>query len=394
MIALTSTTESLELVTSSAETIEVNVAWVDHTTSGGTLGSANFQISSATTTTIVAAPASGTARQVKLIVARNSGVAANTVTVQKDVAGTNRPLASPVLQAGEALQYIDTRGFSRLTAQLAEATAGVVSSGSKGHTYQILKSGTAKEAAGIPYCSAKDGSVPAAWVIGTPGLAGRATDGTTTADAGCIPIPNASVGANFVTHWGVDGSTFLESISLFDFLWVNTGNVVTTTTEQTVNSVAFPARDRDGGTNGVGCLIAVLVTASTSNGGAFTNMKVRYTNSAGVSNRTATLASFPVSALVGSLLILKLQDGDIGVQSIQGWTNGTSMVTGSVSLVVVRRITPSAAILASNQGSAPLPIPEPGIRLYDGACLFPVSYPFGTTASSFGASVTVMDRTL
>lgn len=99
---LAATNESIELVTSSTSAVHVVASWVDITTSAFTADSSEAVISSATDTTIVAAPGSSTQRQVKRLTIRNAGAAANTVTVQKDVAGTEYEITPDVtLAAGD-----------------------------------------------------------------------------------------------------------------------------------------------------------------------------------------------------------------------------------------------------------------------------------------------------
>jgi hypothetical protein len=118
MILLTSTNDSLELVTSSTADIDWTTAYADHSTSAFTPGSNQGTLASATDTTIVAAPAASTQRQVKLITIRNRHASSsNTVTVQKDVSGTEYQMTPAVtLQAGETLIYVDGCGFSVLDA--------------------------------------------------------------------------------------------------------------------------------------------------------------------------------------------------------------------------------------------------------------------------------------
>ena len=60
-------TDSLEVVTSAACTLDVVTSYVDYTASAATPGSQNTAITTATTTTIISAPAASTQRQVKRI---------------------------------------------------------------------------------------------------------------------------------------------------------------------------------------------------------------------------------------------------------------------------------------------------------------------------------------
>ena len=58
--------------------------------------------------------------------------------------------------------------------------------------------GTPHEAAGQYYCFAKDAGAPGAWSPGTPGVNGRNTNGTLSADAGCISAGIPDAGANYI----------------------------------------------------------------------------------------------------------------------------------------------------------------------------------------------------
>ena len=118
MILLTSTNDSLELVTSTTADIDWTVAYADHSTAAFTPGSGQGKITSAADTTLVSAPSSGVQRQVKLITIRNIHASSNNaVTIQKDVSGTEYQMSPAVtLGAGEALVYQDGIGFYVLDA--------------------------------------------------------------------------------------------------------------------------------------------------------------------------------------------------------------------------------------------------------------------------------------
>lgn len=127
MITLTNTTHILELTTGSATNIDVFVSYADHTSTGAVLGDQQTLITTATTTTILAAPLSSTQRQVKLVTIQNTGATPNTVTVKKDISGTEYDLFYTTLQANENLTYIDGKGWSQYTATGQVYTANVTS---------------------------------------------------------------------------------------------------------------------------------------------------------------------------------------------------------------------------------------------------------------------------
>ncbi len=117
MIILTNTTDSLEVVTGAAATIDVQASWVDSPTpiassSSVTPGRTNTAITTATTTTVVAAPASSTVRNIKEMTIRNKGASLNCdVTVQYDQNGTNFEMHKVTLRPGDLLEYIEGVGW-------------------------------------------------------------------------------------------------------------------------------------------------------------------------------------------------------------------------------------------------------------------------------------------
>jgi hypothetical protein len=239
----------------------------------------------------------------------------------------------------------------------------------------VLKVGTAFEAAGVRYSFLKDTGTPGAFTVGTPGLAGRAV----SVEAGCLPF-TAPVGANRKYLGALTMvSTVVGQVELVDLLWINTGTVVTTTTAQTVNSVAFPARDLTGTTDGVGVQLAILVTTATTNAGAIANTTVNYTNSAGVAGRTGTVTSFPATAVIGTVVQVQLAAGDSGVRSVQTMTLGTSYVAGAISLIAYVPAATAPLVLANvpvtlNWSDLGMP------RLYTGTCLLMHALGNATTA--------------
>jgi hypothetical protein len=116
MLQLAATTDKLQLVTSAAVTVDVHCSYADHTLSGDNVegNRQNTAISTATTTDILAAPASGTVRRVKVLAVRNKSNSASVdVTVLLDANGTDCELHKEALRAGETLQYTEALGFFR-----------------------------------------------------------------------------------------------------------------------------------------------------------------------------------------------------------------------------------------------------------------------------------------
>lgn len=116
MLLLVNTTDKLQLVTGSAVTVDVHASWVDYASGSATPGKTNTAISTATTTDIVAAPASSTQRNVKTINIRNKHASSSVdVTVLYDDNGTDYELIKMSLAAGDVLEYVEGVGWFKVT---------------------------------------------------------------------------------------------------------------------------------------------------------------------------------------------------------------------------------------------------------------------------------------
>jgi hypothetical protein len=114
MISLTSTLDSITLVTSAAISTDWVVTYGDETATGFTPGSNQGNVASATTTTIVAAPAASTQRNIKSIIITNrSGVSTQTVQLFKVYNGTSYAISEVItLTAGQNLRINQDGKFS------------------------------------------------------------------------------------------------------------------------------------------------------------------------------------------------------------------------------------------------------------------------------------------
>jgi len=198
--------------------------------------------------------------------------------------------------------------------------------------YPYAKALSGTLVAGRPHSQFYLAGIPGAATAPTPGLAGAAL----TAYAGQIPIPAAS-GNTHLARASFSSSAQAGNVIVYDRLWHNSGIVVTTTTAQTINSVTWPARDRNGTTNGEGVFIGLEVSGATGAGASV--ISINYTNSAGVAGRTGTaLDVYAASSAAGSFYRFALAAGDVGVRSIQSYTSTVSMTSGTVHLVAYRPI--------------------------------------------------------
>lgn len=227
---------------------------------------------------------------------------------------------------------------------------------------------------------------PAAATMGTPGLAGVAVTNATSI-AGFLPFTNPSSGNAYLAKLAVSVGANIVGFTLYDLLWYNSGLVVTTTTAQTVNSVAFSARCADGTANGDGCEIWLYNTVATTNTSAVTNTSYSYTNQAGTAGRTANLVySWPATAVAGTMVPFGFQGSDTGVRSIQSITLGTSYGAGTLYALALRRI--ASVCLPAAQSGIVLDAMALGMpRLYNDSALCMSVMLSGTAAGTVNGEV-------
>lgn len=247
------------------------------------------------------------------------------------------------------------------------------------------------EAAGQTHNLSVLAGIPGAWVLGTPGMAGVAVDNAWGL-GGIFPFTNPTAGLNaYLAQLSVWYGAAITGITLYDLLWYQSGIAETTTTAQTINSAAWPARSADGTVNGDGVEVWMHCTTATTNGSAVANTTLQYTNQAGTSGRSAGLAySWPATAVAGTMVPFALQGSDTGVRSIQtGITLGTSYGGGQVELLALRQIASLDIPVASAGGTLDY-FGLGGPRLYDGTALIAAVKLTGTGAGNvFGQIIYV-----
>ena len=396
MLILSTTSDIIRLVTSAASQIEVHASYGDFTVSGATvdLNRANTAITTATTTTVVAAPGSGVKRNVKHLNITNDHASAScSVTVEHFDGTTAAELIQVILLAGENMVFGEDGRWTHY-----DSNGAVYPPAGKGafdgFPVAFMKSGTASDAVGYWYGTWKDAGYPGAWAPGTPGLNGRVTDGTTSTDAGCIPVRNPSSGANYLTEISM-GASINHSHLFYDVLWVNSGTVITTTTAQAITSPTWPARDVNGSTNGEGLMIGIMCTSAVGLAALAFNATVQYTNSDGTAGRSATLSNIvgsqaPATPVIGTVIWFNLQAGDKGVRSIQSITLGTSWVSGTISLFVARDLAMIGTSLINVTTTRRLS--DPGVRLYNGTCMLHCVLSSATTATFFNGEIVIQEK--
>jgi hypothetical protein len=119
MLILASTSDKLRLTSSSTANLDVHVSWVDRVSStSNTPGRTNTGISSATTTDIVASPASATYRLIRTLTVRNRHASTSQEVTIIHTDGTNAmELIKCTLSAGECLHYNEKAGFWQTDSQ-------------------------------------------------------------------------------------------------------------------------------------------------------------------------------------------------------------------------------------------------------------------------------------
>jgi hypothetical protein len=112
VLLLVNTTDKISLISSAAATLDVHASIADNATGTITYDKQNTAITTATTTDIVAAPASGKVRNVRSLNIRNKHASLScNVTVQYNQNGTLFELHATTLKPGELLSYVEGIGF-------------------------------------------------------------------------------------------------------------------------------------------------------------------------------------------------------------------------------------------------------------------------------------------
>lgn len=121
MLLLTSTSDIVRVVTSAAATINVHASYIDHASGTITPGRTNTSISTATTTTVVAAPGASTQRNVKgLYITNNHATTSSLVEVEHFDGTTSAELMGVTLLPGENLGFREDGSWVHRDANGAE----------------------------------------------------------------------------------------------------------------------------------------------------------------------------------------------------------------------------------------------------------------------------------
>lgn len=114
MILLTSASDQLQLVTSSAANIDVHSTWVDTILASGTItpGRVNTLIAAAATTSVSGSPAASTQRNVKSLHVRNrhATLSCDVKVMHSDGVNVSQ-IYGNTLSPGNMIEYTDQAGF-------------------------------------------------------------------------------------------------------------------------------------------------------------------------------------------------------------------------------------------------------------------------------------------
>ena len=212
-----------------------------------------------------------------------------------------------------------------------------------GQRLRMLKATSAAQVAGQYYSPWLLAGAPGTGVAPSSGVAG---DVPTSATVGAFPFTNPAGGGGALSylHQISAGANIIGTMLLYDRLWQNSGLSPTSLTAQAVASVALPARtldplDQSGETfNTDGHGVEAWFDVYAVMGAGSTAPTIDYTNSDGVAGRTGTLQGFVTTAAVGRNFPFTLQAGDKGIRSIENYTNGATMTSGTFGLVLRRPI--------------------------------------------------------
>jgi hypothetical protein len=389
MIALKGTSDLLRIVTSSAANIDVHATWMEYVDAAATIapGRTNTAISSATTTTVIAAPGSSTtSRAVQALTVTNVHASlANLINVVMTDGTTVADLYIATLAAGESLQFHVGQGFAAFDANGRKKTSIVqtddlVQAALRGspQIIELLKAGSAAKAAGNPqsfWLSAPSAGVaPPLYTAGSGYTCSRST-------TGALPYANAAIGSNRIAQ-AIAGAGTAATLTLYDRLWSCSGMGFAAATYTVTTPGSLPARVTD---NGAGC--EVFIENFVACGAASGTITINYVNAAG-SNVAAVIPAAVSAPVAGQLQRFPINDGIRSVTSIvtsATWTSGTFGVT------IGRRLLDIPVQLA-NVIAAPLDWRQTALAVIPAdACLWLASMPTATTALTTQGRIYLVD---
>lgn len=234
------------------------------------------------------------------------------------------------------------------------------------------------KAAGMLHNPWYSAGMPGVAPLSSAGLAGEALSSW----SGQIPFPSTVAGKNiYLARMEFMQASNIGNVVINDRLWHNSGFVVTNTAAQAIASTALPSRDADGANAGRGVMLAMEVTAAL--GAGTPTLTVDYTNSVGTAGRTGTIGPIATTSALGTFYPMTMQDGDVGVRSVQSITSSATMTSGSVSFVLYRPVT-MLGMVAPNIGYTEDAVALGLPRWYNGSVPF-LTHVLGSTSMGISA---------
>lgn len=244
----------------------------------------------------------------------------------------------------------------------------------------IQKANLTAEGAGTFSSLWKVAGIPAAGA-NPPLFSSGANYVPTKATAGAFAFSNPiSPAKSYLARCVVAGAA-VGTLIVADRLWACSGfNSTTLTAQSIVTPGSLPNRDANGGALGEG--VELWLEFYTAPGATTATWTVTYTNSAGVTGRTATYTHPANAESVGQMVPLTRQAGDTGVQSVQSvLCSASSGTAGDFGITLLRRIAEVPMQLANvANGVDPLSGGLP--QVFDDSCLFLVVL-CSTTSTGF-----------
>jgi len=242
---------------------------------------------------------------------------------------------------------------------------------------EIVKALSGTLVSGRPHVQWYTAGIPGAGVAPASGIGGGILEAPVS---GQIPFTDPTSGNSYLARFQGQASQ-AGTLMLIDRLWANSGISVTSTSEQVfTGSAQIPARDATGTNAGVGVYAAVEV--STVTGAGTPTLTLKYTNSSGTADKTATNAVLTVAAsIAGSFYPIGLAAGDTGIQKAQSITLSSTWTSGAIH-VILYRILARLELTAAQVPNAIDALTSGFPRIFDKSVLTTVFIPQTTTTSN------------
>lgn len=206
--------------------------------------------------------------------------------------------------------------------------------------------------------------------------------------AGQIPHYDPASGDAHIARMVVSANQ-AGRLLVLDRLWHNGGISATSTAAQAITSPAWPTRGPTSGINdapsALGHNVMIAAEVSAAMGAGTPTLTLGYTNSEGTAARTATnTLATAATAPAGTTYFFGLQAGDVGVRSVQSYTQSATWTSGTINLVAYRIL--ADIDIPSNGPGVIDPLTGGLPQVYNGTVPWMVFIPNTTTATNVTGS--------